>query len=458
MPLMRSSSGETLDMNPAFKALKYYYQTYYHHLWGEYGPRDSFNHNKEFSNAYLGIDVGPEVLMIENYRSGLLWNNFMKNEKVLAAAIKVFGDGVIPDPATIYVDVANMGDANQDGSVGHPFDNIQGAINAAKGSATISIKAGTYAEHILLKSGVTLRGSGGNIDTPEDLSDDTIVDAGNNGVAVYCNGVDNAVIESLTIINGYGGVSAGNIVCQDSSLKIRNNLIMNSSTTYPPYGGYGGGLIIHQSNLTEIVGNVIKNNWAWYGGGGIYCVNFNGIIRNNIIRGNSADWGGGIYCENSSPTIENNIFDGNFADYRTGGGIHCQSFSSPKIINNTFVNNWANGFGGAVYVAENCAPVILNNVITKNRSNSSAGGIRCQAAPAILDYNDVYLNTNGNYSGCTPGPGSISQDPLFVDLTSRNYRLQPSSPCINTGSPDQVYNDSDGTRNDMGAYGGPNSL
>ncbi|MCX5667220.1 MAG: hypothetical protein NTY34_02780, partial [Candidatus Omnitrophica bacterium] len=92
MPLLRTSSSETLDANPAFRALKYYYQTYYHHLWGEYGPKDSFNHNKEFSSAYLGIDVGPQVIMIENYRSGLLWKSFMKNEKVIAAVNKVFGD------------------------------------------------------------------------------------------------------------------------------------------------------------------------------------------------------------------------------------------------------------------------------------------------------------------------------------------------------------------------------
>jgi len=39
--------------------------------------------NKQwFSNSYLAIDEGPIIGMIENYRTGLLWNLFMQNEDV----------------------------------------------------------------------------------------------------------------------------------------------------------------------------------------------------------------------------------------------------------------------------------------------------------------------------------------------------------------------------------------
>lgn len=53
-------------------------------LVGKYGPYDafSFEHNW-FTPRYLAIDQGPIPVMIENYRTGLIWNLFMKNEDVI---------------------------------------------------------------------------------------------------------------------------------------------------------------------------------------------------------------------------------------------------------------------------------------------------------------------------------------------------------------------------------------
>ena len=52
-------------------------------LIGEYGPYDAFSiQDNWFTPRYLAIDQGPIPVMIENYRSGLLWNLFMKNEDV----------------------------------------------------------------------------------------------------------------------------------------------------------------------------------------------------------------------------------------------------------------------------------------------------------------------------------------------------------------------------------------
>jgi hypothetical protein len=42
-----------------------------------------------FSNSYLAIDEGPIVVMIENYRSGLLWNLFMSCPEVKAGMQKL---------------------------------------------------------------------------------------------------------------------------------------------------------------------------------------------------------------------------------------------------------------------------------------------------------------------------------------------------------------------------------
>ena len=52
-------------------------------LVGKYGPYDAYSQsNNWFLSRYLAIDQGPIPVMIENYRSGLLWNLFMKNEDV----------------------------------------------------------------------------------------------------------------------------------------------------------------------------------------------------------------------------------------------------------------------------------------------------------------------------------------------------------------------------------------
>lgn len=60
------------------ETLKFFYYTLGDKIWGTYGFVDAFNlHNVWFADSYLAIDQGPEMIMIENYRSGLLWNLFM---------------------------------------------------------------------------------------------------------------------------------------------------------------------------------------------------------------------------------------------------------------------------------------------------------------------------------------------------------------------------------------------
>ena len=64
----------------SLEALKYFYRSKGNLLWGPMGFYDAFNESKKWtSDNYLAIDQGPILLMIENYRSKLLWKNFMKN-------------------------------------------------------------------------------------------------------------------------------------------------------------------------------------------------------------------------------------------------------------------------------------------------------------------------------------------------------------------------------------------
>ena len=63
-----------------FPTIKNFNEKYGKGLWGPYGYFDSFNPTLNwFNKEYIGIDQGPLLLMIENFRSGLIWNYVMKD-------------------------------------------------------------------------------------------------------------------------------------------------------------------------------------------------------------------------------------------------------------------------------------------------------------------------------------------------------------------------------------------
>jgi hypothetical protein len=75
----------SLPYTPAesINALRFFYYKLGDKIWGQYGFQDAFNlTNVWFSNSYLAIDQGPEIIMIENYRTGLLWNLFMSSPEI----------------------------------------------------------------------------------------------------------------------------------------------------------------------------------------------------------------------------------------------------------------------------------------------------------------------------------------------------------------------------------------
>lgn len=74
----------------SMRALKFFYYTLGDRLWGTYGFKDAFNLSKRwFASSYLAIDQGPIVVMIENHRTGLLWNLFMQNKEVRSGLAKL---------------------------------------------------------------------------------------------------------------------------------------------------------------------------------------------------------------------------------------------------------------------------------------------------------------------------------------------------------------------------------
>jgi hypothetical protein len=69
----------------SMRALKFFYYKLGDKIWKEYGFVDAFNLNEPwFANSFLAIDQGPIIIMIENYRTGLIWNLFMSAPEVKA--------------------------------------------------------------------------------------------------------------------------------------------------------------------------------------------------------------------------------------------------------------------------------------------------------------------------------------------------------------------------------------
>ncbi len=78
----------------SMKALKNYYYNYGHFLWGEYGFKDAFNLTGNWcSEIYMGLNQAPMVVMIENYRTGLIWRLFMQNEEIQKGLKKLEEEG-----------------------------------------------------------------------------------------------------------------------------------------------------------------------------------------------------------------------------------------------------------------------------------------------------------------------------------------------------------------------------
>ena len=72
-----TAAVSSLPYSPAesMKALKFFYYVLGDKIWGQYGFRDAFSlQDLWFAGSYLAIDQGPMIVMIENYRTGLLWN------------------------------------------------------------------------------------------------------------------------------------------------------------------------------------------------------------------------------------------------------------------------------------------------------------------------------------------------------------------------------------------------
>lgn len=173
--------------------------------------------------------------------------------------------------------------------------------------------------------------------------------------------------------------------------------------------------------------------------GALEITNANLVIKNCSFDYNYAQYGGALAISACSSEISNTIFtDNGCLDY--GGAIFSQN-SSNKIINNTFYKNSCVNFGGAITIKDPIAEEIQNNIFYKNSSYHGDTRIHFVSGDSTRIFQQYnYLDLD-------------SLTPLFISET--DLHLQDNSPCKDAGNPAVEFNDTDGSRNDQGAYGGP---
>jgi predicted outer membrane repeat protein len=322
--------------------------------------------------------------------------------------------------------------------VPHQYPTIQEALQSAQAEDFIIVAPGIYrlpyGNLTFTKDYITLKSSHGAAYTVIIGKPDKPVITVKEGLRPVIDGftITSAKDEDFTVLRG------GGIYCELLSRpEIMNNVITGNKAVF------GGAIFCDDRSTSFIHNNKIFRNFAFTSGGAIFSQKASPEIRSNEFTENeAANSGGAIFCNRDSATITGNIFWKNSA--KSGGGIGSER-GSATVVNNTLTGNTAD-FGGGIMV--DGGPIrMINLILWKNRDDLYYTGYSPFSKPAYSNISDGdFRGTNGN----------ISTEPLFTDADNGIFTLEAGSPCLDAGNPEPVFFDKDGSKNDIGAYGGPN--
>jgi hypothetical protein len=355
---------------------------------------------------------------------------------------------------------------------------IQKAINAAPYSpSAICVAPGTYKEKIDFQGKpINLVSSGG--------PGVTFLDGGGSGTVVTFKTAEgkDSVLDGFTVRNGMAGYGAG-ILINMASPTIRNSILTNNRATGTFGRGGGVGVLGAQAHPAILCVQFLGNMADYDGGGLISGYSANPYLRSDYFEGNKAQYGGGIGVYNSGRLDLG--WTELFANQATGdgGGIHTGVVYGNVLVRQVwFKNNTAGGNGGGMWVPAGLADVInctfdgnkasngggvaagfggMANVastlfVRNNTTNvSSATLVNASGSntSVVNHYNGFFGNTGGgNFSGTYGDKGLLlpGSDPLGSSCCPA-----AGSPALHAGIPDSLFNNANGTINDMGACGGP---
>ena len=276
--------------------------------------------------------------------------------------------------------------------------------------------------------------TGGKRDLDGNATDAGIVVRFSSVTVENCNIINNDHLQDSVVV-GIGGIFGR----EGSEITIRNNRIENNGWD---------GIALYRGAKAYIFDNVINQGRG--AGIGITWDASAIVMRNRI----SNYWKGIGTFGNSQAVVTNNcVFD------NLGWGIIATGFSMMEVRNNVITHNGNCGFAAW---SEEARGYVKNNIIVNNGWRDEwvcpcvGVWMNGKLANFPVSYNNVWNNSAGNYLDMpewTDKYGNLSVDPQFVD--SLDFRLKPTSPLIGQGDP--YYTNLDGSRSDMGAYGGQNA-
>nr|MDA3923417.1 right-handed parallel beta-helix repeat-containing protein [Kiritimatiellia bacterium] len=333
-------------------------------------------------------------------------------------------DPVPGDPST--------SDPLEDGSIEHPYDSIQEAIDSSRFNVPVFVLDGTYSGF----GNGDIRLNGKEITVRSLNGKETTKIEGNfyNGFICDTGETTNSIIQGFTIHTWKDFFGKAGVLCNESSPSI---------------------IDCHLWDCGE-AGILCMNNAAPY-------------IKSCKITENQ----GGIRSYNSSPLIESCMIVSNVSE--TGAGLLFGGSSAARVINCLVAGNCASNEGGGVFSDANAVPAMINCTVFGNSAVSRGGGISTIGTPVLRNciiYNNSAPDSANIYytaaldiqytcmNAFYPGIGNVASDPCFIDPAARNFRLATNSPCINSGMNVAVpgSDDLDGGARiqsgtvDMGAY------
>jgi hypothetical protein len=360
-------------------------------------------------------------------------------------------------PGMVYhVDYLNASGI-ENGSLAHPFNTIKEGIDATSPSDTVLVHPGLYHERLNLYNKNIILGSFTLTTGDTSYISQTIID-GNREGSVICIGeyiTDETLIKGFTIRNGEGD-GGGGINIYRSNIRLED-LIITDNRAYSA----GGGIHCHEASPTLKNLSIINNFCDQYGGGiTLYNASHASLIRVRIENNRAAYAGGTNIQQFSNPYFKNVTICNNTQNENSGAGagVNCGHGNRP-VFENTTISHNTGGYIGSLELYDNVHATLKNCILFSNLDCE----IELVDWQAICSVTIAYSNIKGgqgkirlaNNGIINWGVGNLDSYAFFIDPINRDFHLQLGSPCINAGDPNPSCNDKDGSRNDMGAFGGP---